>query len=341
MAGVRLPVRILNMKYFHAAAALAAALIAWPATAQSTTKSTAKKAPKAAPAATKARPKTVGLEKAALEAYVRHLLLWNDQITVAVGDPKPAPMPGFQEVVVTGSAGGASLDETFYVSLDGTKIVRGTVYDVKKSPFERELALLKNESSPSMGTPGAPVVVVAFSDYQCSYCREEAKMIRANLLKTYPKEVIFYFRDFPLDPIHPWARNGSIAGLCVYRANPQAFWDFHDWIFDKQREITVENLKAKVMEWAQSKSLDTLQLGRCFDARATEAGINANVDEAKALRVNSTPTLFVNGRQVPGSLPWAQLKAVIDWELNYAAKAAKAEEECCSITLPTPVPAKK
>ncbi len=272
---------------------------------------------------------------------MRHLLLWNDQIKVVVSDPKAGPMPGFQEVVVTGSAGDASLDETFYVSLDGAKIVRGTVYDVKKSPFLRELSLLKNEASPSMGTPGAPVVVVAFSDFQCTYFRDEAKMIRTNLLKTYPKEVLFYFRDFPLDPIHPWARNASIAGRCVYRANPQAFWDYHDWIFDKQKEVTVENLKAKFMEWAQSKSLDTLQLGRCYDSRATEAEINANVAEAKALRVNSTPTLFVNGRQLPGSLPWPQLKAVIDWDLNYARKFGKTAEECCAITLPTPVPAKK
>ncbi len=329
------------MKYFHAAAALAVALIACPATAQTATTGVPKRASKAATAAVKAQAKAAGLDKAVLEAYVRHLLLWNDQINVVVGDPKPAPMPGFQEVVVTGSAGGASLDETFHVSLDGAKIVRGTVYDIKKSPFERELSLLKNGSSPSMGTPGAPVAVVAFSDYQCSYCREEAKMIRANLLKTYPKEVLFYFRDFPLDQIHPWARNASIAGLCVYRANPQAFWDYHDWIFDKQKEITVENLKAKSMEWARSKSLDTMQLGRCYDSRATEAQINLNVAEAKALRVNSTPTLFVNGRQLPGSLPWPQLKAVIDWDLNYARKSGKTAEECCAITLPAPVPATK
>ncbi len=329
------------MKSFHAAAALAAALIAWPVVAQTATKTPQKGAGMAAPKAAKPQPKAAGLDRAALEAYVRHLLLWNDQIKVVLSDPKPAPMPGFQEVVVTGSAGEVSLDETFYVSLDGTRIVRGTVYDIRKSPFERELSLLRNETSPSMGTPGAPVVVVAFSDFQCTYCREEAKMIRANLLKTYPKEIQFYFRDFPLDPIHPWARNASIAGRCVYRANAPVFWDYHDWIFDQQKEITVQNLKAKFMEWAQSKSLDTLQLGRCYDSRATEAEINANVAEAKALRVNSTPTLFVNGRPLPGSLPWPQLKAVIDWDLNYARKAAKTAEECCSISLPTPVPAKK
>jgi protein-disulfide isomerase len=103
----------------------------------------------------------------------------------------------------------------------------------------------------------------------------------------------------------------------------------------------VDNLKPKFLEWAQSKSLDPLQLGRCYDARATEGEINRNVAESKALRVNSTPTMFVNGRMLPGSLPWPQLKLVIDWELNHARKMAAEAEACCTLTLPTPLPAKK
>ncbi len=323
---------------------LAAALIVCPAAAQTSAKSPAKPVAKVArPASKPGKPATrATLDKAALEAYVRHLLLWNDTIKVVVGDPKPAPMEGFHEVIVTGSAGDVSLDEQFYVSLDGSKIVRGTVYDVKKSPFTRELGLLNNTpDQPSLGTPGAPVTLVEFSDYQCAYCREEAKSLRANLLKAYPKEVQFYFREFPLDQIHPWARTAAVAGRCVFKANRQAFWDFHDWIFDKQKEITVDNLKSKFLEWAQSKSLDPLQLGRCYDRRATEADIDRNIAEAKALRLNSTPTIFVNGRMFPGSLPWPQMKTVIDWELNYSKKKAAEAEACCSLTLPTPVPAKK
>jgi hypothetical protein len=65
------------------------------------------------------------------------------------------------------------------------------------------------------------------------------------------------------------------------------------------------------------------------------------VAESKALRVNSTPTMFVNGRMLPGSLPWPQLKLVIDWELNHARKMAAEAEACCTLTLPTPLPAKK
>ncbi len=296
-----------------------------------------------APAKPSAPPVASPLDKTKLEAYVRHLLLWGPHITVTIADPVRGPMAGFNEVKVTGGYKAISLDEVFYISLDGQKIVRGTVYDINKSPFSAELDKLKTDLSPSIGTPGAKVVIVAFSDFQCAYCREEAKMVREKLLKTYPQDVRLYFKDFPLEQIHPWAKPAAIAGRCVFRESPAAFWDYHDWIFDKQAEITPGNLKAKVGEWAKAKGLDTVQFSRCFDNKSTEKDVNASIEQARQLRVASTPSLFVNGRPVSGAVPWEQLKAIVDWELEYATKTGATGEKCCELTLPVPgtAPAKK
>lgn len=276
------------------------------------------------------------LNKAKLEAYVRHLMMWGPHITVTVADPAPATLPGFSEVKVTGSYQQASLDELFYVSQDGSKIVRGTVYDIDKSPFAAELAKLKTDLQPSLGTAGAPVVVVAFSDFQCGFCKDEAKMLRENLLKAYPKEVRLYFKEFPIDQIHPWARSAAIGGRCVFRQKPAAFWDFHDWIFEHQAEMTVESLKGKIAAWVTAHGLNEPQFARCYDNRSTEAEINRNVAEARSLKVNSTPTLFVNGRQIPGAVAWPQLKAIIDFELDHTKKTGAGGEKCCELTLPVP-----
>ena len=59
------------------------------------------------------------------------------------------------------------------------------MFDVKDNPFKIDLDRLKTDSQPNFGTPGAPVVLVLFSDFQCPYCKEEAKMLRANLLSAY------------------------------------------------------------------------------------------------------------------------------------------------------------
>ncbi len=280
------------------------------------------------------------LDKATLEAYVRHLFLWGPQIRVSISDPAPSNrLPGFFEVNVQATAGAASQEEKFYISKDGRKILKALVFDVMQNPFQEELQKLRTDSQPSFGAPGAPVVLVLFSDFQCGYCREEAQMLRKNLPTAFPNEVRVYFKDFPLESIHPWAKMASIAGRCIFRQQPSVFWEYHDWIYAHQSEITPENLRTKVMEFARSResSLDTLQLQRCLDTRATEAEVDQNVAEARALQVNSTPTLFVNGRRLVGHIGWHNLRQIIEYEIGYQRIANNAGEHCCEVRLPSPV----
>ena len=290
------------------------------------------------PVARAADTKKSALDKATLEAYVRHLSVWGPQIKVEIGDPKPSPLPGMLEVNVHASAGNASQDQVFYVSKDGQKMMLGVVYDVKENPFKPDLDKLKTDLQPSFGTPGASVVLVLFSDFQCPFCKEEAKVLRTNLVSTYPKQVRLYFKEMPLDQIHPWARAAAIAGRCVFKQNPTAFWDYHDWIYEHQGDITKENLREKVLEFAKGKEIDALQLGRCMDTRATEAEVNKSVKEAQELHVMSTPTLFVNGRRLPSQVAWPDLRMIIDTEIEYQKTAKNAGEDCgCELKLPAPV----
>lgn len=282
--------------------------------------------------------KKSAFDKATLEAYVRHVFVWNSQVKVEIGDPKPSDLPGFSRVEVHASQGQASADETLYVSKDGQKIVRGAVFDVAQNPFKPELEKLHTDLQPSMGTPGAPVVIVEFSDYECPFCKEEAKALRANLLATYPKEVRLYFKDMPLSLIHPWAMPAAIAGRCIFKQNPKAFWDYHDWIYEAQSDITADNLKSKILEFVKGREIDALQLEHCMDSKATQPEIEKSIAEAKALGVTGTPTLFVNGRLLTGqSAQWAALRQVIDYEIEYQKTAKNAGEDCgCEVKLSTP-----
>jgi len=282
--------------------------------------------------------KKSALDKATLEAYVRHVFVWTSQVKVEIGDPKPSELPGFSEVDVHASQGQASADETLYVSKDGQKILRGAVFDVTQNPFKPELDKLHTDLQPSMGTPGAPVVIVEFSDFQCPFCKDEAKALRTNLLSTYPKEVRLYFKDLPLSTIHPWALQAAIAGRCIFRQDPAAFWDYHDWIYEAQADVTADNFKSKVLEYVKGKQIDSLQLEHCMDSKATQPEIDKSIAEAKALGVGGTPTLFVNGRLLTGpSAQWAALRQVIDYEIEYQKTAKNAGEDCgCELKINTP-----
>jgi protein-disulfide isomerase len=247
-------------------------------------------------------------------------------------------LPELKEITVKVSQGPASQQVVLLVSSDGSKIIEGSVYGVGANPYKGNLDKLKTQFQPSLGTPGAPVVLVEFSDMECPHCKEEAKMIRENLIQTYPKQVRLYFKDFPLTSIHPWAKAAAMAGRCVFNNNATSFWDYHDWIFAQQDAITPENLRDKVMEWAKGqKDIDALQLGRCIDEKATEKEVNDSAAEAVALQVDSTPTVFINGRHVPGGSDWATLKRVIDNELKYQETAKDAGEDCgCETKLDAP-----
>lgn len=292
--------------------------------------------PSPAQTTTPAQPKTA-LDKATMEQYVRHLFVWGPQIQVRVSDSRASQaLPGFTEVPVMASSGAASQEIIFYVSPDGKKIIQGTVYDVTKNPFDQDRDRIRTDLQPSFGAAGAPVVIAMFSDFQCSFCREEAKIVRQNIQSTYPSDVRVYFKDYPLESIHPWAKSASIAGRCVFRQKPAAFWEFHDWIFENQKDITPENLKDKVTEFTKGKGVEPVQLSACIDSKATAADVEKSVAEGKVLGVNSTPTLFVNGRRVVGQVPWQNLKEIIDHELEYS-KAHGGGEKCCEVTLPSPL----
>jgi protein-disulfide isomerase len=277
------------------------------------------------------------IDKPKLEAYIRHLFVWPPPIEITIGDPKPAPLPGFFEVAIRGSQGEASQEETFYISKDGQKIIRGTVFDLAQNPFKTDLDKIKTDFQPSIGTPGAPVVLVEFSDFECPYCQQQAKMLREELVKAYPKEVRLYYLDFPLESLHPWAKSAAMIGRCVFHQNAAAFWDYHDWIFENQEQVTPENLKDKSFEFAKTKGVDPGQLSKCVETGATEAEVNKTRAEGKALDINSTPTMFVNGRRMVGSLQWPEVKRVIDYEIEYQKTAKNAGEDCgCSVQLAMP-----
>jgi protein-disulfide isomerase len=276
--------------------------------------------------------------KGEVETYVRHLWVLPSALTVAVGDPKPAAdLPGFQEVVIKISQGQASQDASIYISKEG-KILQGNIYDINLNPFKKDLDRLKTAFQPNLGTPGASVVLVAFSDMQCPHCKAEAQLIRQNLIQNYPTQVRYYFIDAPIESLHPWAKAAAIGGRCVFRQDPGSFWEYHDWIFGHQESITPDNLKEIVMIWAKDrKDVDSLQLGQCIDSKGTEKEVDAELEEGRVLQIESTPTLFINGRRIQTSMTWPDLKATIDNELEYQKVAKNAGEDCgCDLQLNVP-----
>jgi protein-disulfide isomerase len=150
--------------------------------------------------------------------------------------------------------------------------------------------------------------------------------------------VRLYFKDFPIESLHPWAKSAAMAGRCVFQQKPDAFWDYHDWMYAHQPAITLDNLKDQVLGWAKDvKDLDTIKLGACIDSKATQAEVEKEIEEARALDVSGTPTMFINGRRIPQAIEWPVLKNIIDTEVEYQKTAKNAGDDCgCELKLDIP-----
>jgi protein-disulfide isomerase len=284
------------------------------------------------------------LNTVVLEAYVRHLLVWPASVDVTIGEPTPAPVPGFYAVKIRGSLGGQSQEESFYVSADSQNIIRGEVFNVNASPFEGNLKVLKTDNQPFLGTPGAPVTVVEFADFQCPYCKQEAGVVRNQLMAAFPGQIQLIYMDYPLVPIHPFARGAAIMGRCIYTQNNDSFWAYHDWIFQQQSEITAENLRPMALEYAKSdKNLDITRLTACMTAPEPRAQVDRTMVIGDELKINATPTFFINGRRLVGTIALDNLKLVVEHEIAWAktqatksATSAPSATDCCSVQLSLP-----
>ena len=274
-----------------------------------------------------AAPDKGALNKATLEKYLRHVELFRGDVTFKIDDARPSKyLPGFSEVLVHLIFNNVEKDELFYVSSDGQNIIRGDVFNLGKSPFQSNLDRLTLMDQPSFGPADAPVTIVEFGDFECPDCKMEAPVLRRDVPNAFGGKVRVFFKNFPLESVHPWARAAAIAGRCVYRQGESAFWKFYDWDYENQDHITGENLNAKVLAWAGENGVDTVKLGQCLDTKATEPEVNASIAEGQALGISGTPTLFINGRKI-GGLVWPDLQLVINKELEFVSPVHAASNQ--------------
>ena len=165
-----------------------------------------------------------------------------------------------------------------------------------------------DESDPFTGSAAAPVTIVEFSDFECPFCRQASPTLK-KIQETYGDRVRIVWKDFPLTQIHPQAFKAAEAAHCA--AEQGKFWEYHDRLYANQSALQPEALKA----YAADMKMDTAQFNRCFDESKHAARVRESMDLGTRLGVNSTPTLYINGRMIAGAYPYETLAGIIEEEL--------------------------
>jgi protein-disulfide isomerase len=163
-------------------------------------------------------------------------------------------------------------------------------------------------SDPSMGSASAPVTIVEFSDFECPFCRQASPTLK-KLQEVYGDKVRIVWKDFPLTQIHPQAFKAAEAAHCA--GEQGRYWEYHDRLFASQDALQPAALKG----YAADLKLNTQQFDACLDGSKHAERVQAGMALGTQLGVNSTPTMYINGRVVAGAYPYETLAAIVDEEL--------------------------
>jgi protein-disulfide isomerase len=162
--------------------------------------------------------------------------------------------------------------------------------------------------APAKGPAEAPVTIVEFSDFQCTYCLRSKPTV-AQVLERYPGKVRLVFKHFPLD----FHKDAPLAHRAALAANEQGkFWEMHDLIFANQSRMGRDDLIAH----AKTLGLDMPRFLKDFDDSRFIAFMDRDLAEGAKVGVDGTPTFFINGTALVGAQPLDAFTAVIDKALG-------------------------
>ena len=175
------------------------------------------------------------------------------------------------------------------------------------------------ENGKGLGNPNAPVKIEVYEDFQCPACKEFTDAIEPALLQsTYITggQVYYEFMQYPFldqNSITKESHQASNASMCALEQGK--FWDYHDILFANQNGENAGAFTDKRLQaFAESIGLDMTAFDKCFKANTYSSEIETDYQKGVSAGVNSTPSVFLNGKEVsPGSIPtYQQLKSAID-----------------------------
>jgi protein-disulfide isomerase len=178
---------------------------------------------------------------------------------------------------------------------------------VKPPPVFR--ADLSVAGAPFKGSEKARVTIVKFEDFQCPFCKQAQSTIN-ELLSRHNGQVKLVHKDFPLESLHPQARQAAEAARCAHEQGK--FWEYHDRLYANLPKASADDLKS----YANEVGLNVNSFDLCFAHRKFKAVVQQDLNEGAKLGLTGTPTLFINGREISGIQSSEALEAIIDEELR-------------------------
>jgi len=203
-----------------------------------------------------------------------------------------------------------------------------TITNIEKQQSARGPDILVKNGSPILGSVDAPITLVEFGDYQCSFCKRHFDQTHNLIMKNYVEtnKVKILFKDLIVTP----GKDSMHAAHATHCAKDQGmFWKYHymlynNWEGENTGWVTTDNLN----KFAKNIGLDINKFSKCMSEDKWMELINASQDDANTLGVTGTPSFFLitswqeaddqpNGiTRIHGAQPYDVFKELIDSQLK-------------------------
>jgi protein-disulfide isomerase len=171
-------------------------------------------------------------------------------------------------------------------------------------PLTGTSGTIATTDDPTLGSKTPKISIVEFADFGCPYSRESSFVLRS-LAAKYGDIIQYQYRDFPIIEPHPEAERAAEAANCA--AEQGKFWEYHDKLYVNQTNLAEDRLVA----FAKELNLNERAFTSCLSSGRYTKEIAEDFADGVKAGVRGTPTFFINGTMIPGSIPEDVLEALV------------------------------
>jgi protein-disulfide isomerase len=160
----------------------------------------------------------------------------------------------------------------------------------------------------ALGSATAPVTIIEYSSLTCPHCAAFAENVFPMLQSKYidTGKVRFVSREFPLDVK---AAAGSMLARCAAKGDAAKFFDVTMMLFRRQQDL-MDHTTATLTDIGAKFDMKQPDVEGCVKDDAALDKLQADQNFAYGtLKVEATPTFFINGEKFKGSMSFEELEA--------------------------------
>ena len=262
-----------------------------------------------------------------IERQVRAHYSLPPDVRVIVGSLRASEFANYDAVTITFASPDKKQDFEFLLARDHKSLLRMTKLDLTADPYADIMKTIDVSGRPTRGNKDAKVTVINYDDFECPYCARMHSTLFPGLFKEYGDRVLFIYKDYPLEEIHPWAIHAAVDASCLSAQNNDAYWDYADYLHGnlesikgKGREGWNPELDKLALLQGQKHNLDATKL-QAFIKAQDDKSVRASMHEGDLVGVDATPTMFVNGQKLDGAVPAEDVRTALDQALRDAGVA--------------------